>query len=128
MALGAWVRVSLSSVTPVTLSFVGADRSTAVVGGLRGCWAVGVVRWVLAVVCRSLSALRVVVDWAVVVCWAAGFVCGGGCVTWQRATWRAHSVSLTLGRGPVVVVFGCQAVVVVCGRPGMFVVVGVACR
>ena len=76
---------------------MGAGRSTAVVGGLRGCWAVGVVRWVLVVVCRSLCALRVVVDWAVVVCWAAEFVCGGGCVTWQRATWRAHSVSLTLG-------------------------------
>ena len=26
----------------------------------------------------------------------------------------------------MIVVFGCQAVVVVCGRPGMFVVVGVA--
>ena len=79
------------------LSFVGAGRSTAVVGGLHGCWAVGVVRWVLAVVCHSLSALRVVVDWAVVVCWAARFVCGGGCVTWQWATWRADLVLLTLG-------------------------------
>ena len=38
-----------------------------VMGGLRGCWAVDGVRWVLAVVRRSLSALRVVVDWAVAV-------------------------------------------------------------
>ena len=92
MALGVWVHVSLSSMAPVMWSFVGAGRSTAVVGGFRGCWAVGVVRWVLAVVCRSLSALCVVVDWVVVVCWAARFVCGGVCVMW-----RAHSVSLTLG-------------------------------
>ena len=97
VALGAWVYVSLLSVAPVTLSFVGAGRSTAIVGGLRGCWAVGVVRWVLAVVCCLLSALCVVVNWAVVVCWAARFVFGGGCVTWQRATWRVHSVLLTLG-------------------------------
>ena len=27
----------------------------------------------------------------------------------------------------MIVMFGCQAVVVVCGRPGMFVVAGVAC-
>ena len=53
--------------------------------------------WVLAVVCHSLSALCVVVDWAVVICWVAEFVCGEGCVTWQQATSRAHSVSLTLG-------------------------------
>ena len=67
-----------------------------VMGGLRGCWAVDVVRWVMAVVHRSMSALHVVVDWAVVVFWAAGFVCVGGCVTWQQATWRGHSLSLTL--------------------------------
>ena len=77
------MRVSLSSVAPVMLSFVGAGRSTAVVGGLCSCWAVGVICWVLAVVCCSLSALHVVVGWAVVICWVAGFVCGGGCVTWQ---------------------------------------------
>ena len=65
----------------VSLSFVGAGRSTAVVGGLRGCWAVDVVRWVLAVVRRSLSPLRVVVHRAVVVFYAAGFVYVGGCVT-----------------------------------------------
>ena len=62
---------------PAMLSFVGTGRSTAVVGGLHGCWVVSVVRWVLAVVCRSLSALRVVVNCVVVVCWAAGlFVVG----------------------------------------------------
>ena len=72
------------------MSFVGAGRLTAVVGGLRSRWVVDVVRWVLAVICRSLSALRVVFDWAVVVCWPAGSVHGGGCVTWQWATWRAH--------------------------------------
>ena len=38
-----------------------------IMGGLRGCWAVDVVRWVMAVVRRSLSALHVVVDWAVAV-------------------------------------------------------------
>ena len=38
-----------------------------IMGGLRGCWAVDVVCWVLAVVRRSLSALHVVVDWAVAV-------------------------------------------------------------
>ena len=38
-----------------------------VMGGFRGCWAVDVIRWVLAVVRRSLSALRVVVEWAVAV-------------------------------------------------------------
>ena len=79
----------------MSLSFLGAGRLRAVVGGLRGCWAVDVIRWVLAVVRRSLSALRVVVDWAVVVFWAAGVVCVGGCVTWQR-TWRGHSLLLTL--------------------------------
>ena len=52
--------------------------------------------WVLAVVCHSLSALCVVVDWAVVVCWAARFVCGG-CMSWQQATGMVHLVSLTLG-------------------------------
>ena len=80
----------------MTLSFVGAGRSMAIVGSFCGCWALGVVRWVLAVVCRWLSALHVVVDWAVVVCWAAGFVCGG-CMMWQRAMGTAHSVLLTLG-------------------------------
>ena len=38
-----------------------------VMGGLRGCWAVDVVHCVLAVIRRSLSALHVVVDWAVAV-------------------------------------------------------------
>ena len=75
---------------------MGAGRLTAVVGGLCSCWAVNVVRWVLAVVCRLLSALHVVVDWAVVVFLVVGFVCVGGCVMWQRATWRAHSLLLTL--------------------------------
>ena len=93
VALGPWVRISLSSVALVTLSFMGAGHSTAVAGGLRGCWVVDVVRWVLAVVCRSLSSVRVVVDWA------AGFVCDGGCVMWQRATWRAHALLLTLVTG-----------------------------
>ena len=62
VALGPWVRVSLSSVALVTLSFVGAGRSTAIAGGLRGCWVVDVVRWVLAVVCRLLSSVCVVVN------------------------------------------------------------------
>ena len=51
-----------------SLVFVRGRWSFAVVmGGLRGCWAVDVVRWVLAVVHCSLSALRVVVNWAVAV-------------------------------------------------------------
>ena len=33
--------------------------------------------------CRLLSALHVVVDWAVVNCWASKFVCGRGCMMWQ---------------------------------------------
>ena len=78
--LGPWVRVSLSSVVLVTLSFVGAGHSTAIAGGLCGCWVVDVVCWVLAMVCCSLSSVHVFVDWA------AGFVCGGGCVTWQQVT------------------------------------------
>ena len=68
MALGAWVSISLLSVVPVMLSFMGTGCSMAVVGGLHGCWVVNVVRWVQAVVCRLLSALHVVVDWAVVIC------------------------------------------------------------
>ena len=96
MALAAWVCVSLSSVATAPLAFVGVGRSTAVMGGLRGCWAVDVVRWVLAVVRRLPSPLRVVVNWAVVVFYAARFVGVGVCVTWQRATWRVHSLSLTL--------------------------------
>ena len=62
VVLGPWVRVSLLSVALVMLSFVGADCSTAVAGGLHGCWVVDVVCWVLAVVCRSLSSVCVVVD------------------------------------------------------------------
>ena len=87
------MRVSLSSMALVMLSFMGAGRSTAVAGGLCGCWVVNVVRWVLAVVCHSLSSVHVVVDWA------AGFVCGGGCVMWQQVMWRAHTLSLTLVMG-----------------------------
>ena len=93
VVLGLWVRVSLSSVALVTLSFVGAGHSTAVAGGLRGCWVVNVVHWVLAMVCHSLSSVRVVVDWA------ARFVCAGGCVTWQQVTWRVHALLLTLVTG-----------------------------
>ena len=93
VVLGLWVRVLLSSVALVTLSFMGAGRSTAVAGGLHSCWVVNVVRWVLAVVFHSLSSVRVVIDWA------AGFVCGGGCVMWQQATWRAHALSLMLVTG-----------------------------
>ena len=66
----------------MTLLFVGTGHSTAILGGLHSCWAVDVVHWVLAIICHLLSALRVVVDWAVVVCWPAGSVHGGGCVTW----------------------------------------------
>ena len=56
---------------------MGAGRSTAVVGGVGCCWAVDVVRWVLAVICYSLSSLHEVVDLVVVVFWAAGlFVVG----------------------------------------------------
>ena len=96
VALGPWVCISLSS--------MGAGDVV-----VRGCWSFdghcGWFSWLLGGQCRSLGAgrglplavcLRVVVDWAVVVCWAAGFVCGG-CVTWQRATGMAHSVLLTLG-------------------------------
>ena len=98
VALGPWVHVSLSSMALVTLSFVGAGRSTAVAGGLCGCWMVDVVCWVLAMVSCSLSSVCVVVDLA------ARFVCGGGCVTWQWATWRAHVLSWTLVTG----VCGCH--------------------
>ena len=51
-------------------------------------------------------------------------VCGGGCVMWQWAMWSARVVVDIGDVGVrVVVVFRCQAV---CGRPGIFVVVGVA--
>ena len=96
MALGPWVCILLLSVGVVTLSFVGAAHLTAVVGGLHCCWVVNVVCWVLAVACRLLSSLHVVVNWAVVVLWVAGFVCGGGGVTWQQATGRAHALPLML--------------------------------
>ena len=46
------------------------------------------------------------------------------CVTWQRATEGARIVVDVGDMGMhVVVVFRCQAVVVVCGQPGMFMVV-----
>ena len=88
--------ILLSSVAIASLAFVGVGRSTVVMGGFRGCWAVDVVRWVLAVIRRSLSPLHVVVHWAVVVFYAAGFVCVGGCMMWQRVMWRVHSLSLML--------------------------------
>ena len=84
--LGPWVHISLSSVSVVMLSFVGTGHLTAVVGGLCCCWAV----------CCSLSSVHVVVNWVVVVLWVAEFVCGGGCVMWQWATWRVHALLLTL--------------------------------
>ena len=90
------MHILLLSVGVVTLSFVGAGHLTAVVGGSHCCWAVNVVHWVLAIICQLLSSLHVVVNWAVVVLWVAGFVCGGGWVTWQQATWRAHALSLML--------------------------------
>ena len=96
VALGPWARRSLS--------FVGVGY--AVVRG-RGsfnsrCW------WfsgLLGVRCRSLGAGRRL---PLAVFFACGcrlggcrrlggwVVCGGGCVTWQRATWRAQALSLTL--------------------------------
>ena len=104
---------------------MGAGCSTAVVGGVGCCWVVDVVRWVLAVVCHSLSSLHVVVDLAVVVFWPA-------CLWWGLCDMAAGSVEaacVVVDVGDVgmhvIVVFCCQAVVVVCGRPGMFVVVGV---
>ena len=60
-----------------TLSLVGVGRSTAVAGGIRCGWAVDVMPWVLAIVCRLLSSLHAAFDWAVVVCQAADlFVVG----------------------------------------------------
>ena len=56
---------------------MGAGRSTAVVGGVGGCWAVDVICWVLDVACHLLSSLCEVVNLAVVVFWATGlFVVG----------------------------------------------------
>ena len=51
------------------------------------------------------------------------------CVMWQQAT-EGTRVVVDVGDVGVcvVVVFHCQAVVLVCGRPGMFVVVGVMSR
>ena len=61
----------------VTLSLVGVGCSTAVLGVIRCCWAVDVVPWVLAVVCRLLSSLHAAFNWAVVICQVAGlFVVG----------------------------------------------------
>ena len=87
----------------ISLSSMGAGDIV-----ICGCWSFdgrcGWSSWLLGgrchslgVVCRLLSALHVVVHWAVVICWAAEFVGGGGCVTWQQAMWRAHSVLLMLG-------------------------------
>ena len=70
---------------------MGAGCLTAIVGGLHCCWAVNVIRWVVAVVCHSLSSVYVVV-----IFWVAGFVCGQGCMTGQQATWRTHVLSLML--------------------------------
>ena len=76
----------------LSLSFMHTGCSTAVVGSFRCCWAVNVACWALAIVCRSWSSLCMVVNLAVDVYWAAGVVCGGGCVMWQWATWRVHSL------------------------------------
>ena len=80
----------------LSLSFMHTGCSTAVVGSFCCCWAVNVACWVLAIVCHSWSSLCMVVNWAVDVFWAARVVCGGGCMMWQWATWRAHSLSLML--------------------------------
>ena len=96
VAVGPWVRVVLSSV----------GTGYVVIGGRWSfnsrCW------WdslLLGGGCRSLGAGRRL---PLALFFACGFrlggcrmsgsrlVCGGGCVTWQRATWRAHALSLTL--------------------------------
>ena len=70
---------------------------------VRGCWSFYSRCWwssrLLGGRCRSLGVGRSLSSVCVVVDWAARFVCGGGCVTWQRATWRAHALSLTLVTG-----------------------------
>ena len=58
----------------LSLSFVHTGHLTAVVGGFHCCWAVNVACWALAIICRSWSSLRMVVDEAVVVFWAARVV------------------------------------------------------
>ena len=122
MVLELWVCVVLSA--------VGAGY--IVVGGRWSfnsrCWQDSLL---LGCRCRSLGAGRCLL---LALFFACGFrlggccmlcgrlVCVGGCVTWQRVMWRAHADDVGMH---VVVVFRCQAVVVVCGWPGMFVVVGV---
>ena len=107
VALGPWVRVALSSGRWLHC------RWWALV--VQRCW------WdslLLGGRCRSLGAgrrlpLRILGGQLV-------------CVTWQRATEGARVVVDVGDVGVrVVVVFHCQAIVVVCGQPGMFVVVGV---
>ena len=107
MALGPWVRMALSSGR-----WLRCRRWALVV---QCCW------WdslLLGGRCRSLGAGRLLP-----LCILGGQLV---CVTWQRATEGARVVVDVGDMGMcVVVVFRCQAVVVVCGRPGMFVVVGV---
>ena len=110
VALGPWVRVALSSGRWLRC------RWWALV--VQRCWRDSLL---LGGRCRSLGAgrrlpLRVLGGQLV-------------CVTWQRATEGARIVVDVGDVGVrVVVVFRGQAVVVVCGRPGMFVVVGVTSR
>ena len=74
VALGLWVRMVLLSVGTGYVVVGGVGRSTA---GIHCCWAVDVVPWVLAIICRSLSSWHAAFDWAVVICRAAGlFVLG----------------------------------------------------
>ena len=111
----------------VTLSFMGTGHSTAIVGGIHGCWVVNVVYWVLAIICCLLSALHVAVNWAVVVFCVAMFVCGG--VVWCGSK-RCGGHTCCCWHwwcGCVIVMFGCQVDIMVCGQPGMFIVVGVTC-
>ena len=97
VAVGPWARRSLLSV----------GIGYAVVRGRWSfnshCWWLS---WLLGLQCHSLGAGHRLLLAVFFACGCrlngrhrlAGFVCGGGCVTWQRAMWRAHTLSLTLVR------------------------------
>ena len=96
VALGPWVCLVLSSVGAGYV-FVGGRWSfnghcwqdSLLLGG--GCRSLGAGR-------RLLLTLFFACSFRLGGCRILGgrLVCGGGCVTWQRATWRAHALSLTL--------------------------------
>ena len=126
VALGPWVHVVLSSVgglhccwwalviqQPLLAGLVAAGRSMS----LLGCWPLFAARSLL---CMRLSIGQL------------SYVGRPACLWWGLCDVAASNVEgtrIVVDVGDVgvrvVVVFCCQAVVVVCGWPGMFVVVGV---